>query len=119
MKDLHALESYFFDRVRKGVVAHGKTVVGWEEVARTAIPDDVLVQPWRSSSAIARVTAHGNKVIATCGYYLDKMWPGEDHYRIGRQRLRGSIERYKSRKMYVRVCRLWFNPIHHMSGLNI
>ena len=82
LKDLHALESYFFDRVRKGVAAHGKTVVGWEEVARTAIPDDVLVQTWRSSSAVAGVTAQGNKVIATCGFYVDKLWPGEDHCRI-------------------------------------
>jgi hexosaminidase len=82
LKTLGELESYFFDRVRKGVVAHGKKVVGWEEVARTAIPDDVIVQPWRSSSAIARVTAQGNPVIATCGYYLDKLWPAEDHYRV-------------------------------------
>ena len=82
LKTLGELESYFFDRVRKGVVAHGKTVVGWEEVARAAIPDDVVVQPWRSSSAIAKVTAQGNRVIATCGYYLDKLWPAEDHYRI-------------------------------------
>jgi hexosaminidase len=82
LKTLHELESYFFDRLRKGVVASGKSVVGWEEVARSAIPDDVLVQPWRSSSAVARVTAQENRVIATCGYYLDKLWPGEDHYRV-------------------------------------
>ena len=82
LKTRAELESYFFDRVRKGVAAHGKSVVGWEEVARTAIPDDVVVQPWRSSSAIARVTAQGNPVIATCGYYLDKLWPAEDHYRV-------------------------------------
>jgi hexosaminidase len=85
LKTLHELESYFFDRVRKGVVAHGKSVVGWEEVARTAIPDDVLVQTWRSSSAVARVTAQGNRVIATCGYYLDKLWPAEAHYRVDPQ----------------------------------
>ena len=82
LKTLYELESYFFDRVRKGVVAHGKSVIGWEEVARTAIPDDVLVQTWRSSSAVARVTAQGNRVIATCGYYLDKLWPAEAHYRV-------------------------------------
>jgi hexosaminidase len=76
------LESYFFDRVRKGVHAHGKTVIGWEEVARTTIPDDVVVQTWRSASAIARVTAQGNRVIATCGYYLDKLLPGEHHYNV-------------------------------------
>jgi hexosaminidase len=82
---LGELESYFFDRVRKGVVARGKTVVGWEEVARTAIPDDVVVQTWRISSAVARVTAPGNRVIATWGYYLDKLWPAEDYYRIDPQ----------------------------------
>src|SRR5678810_155018 len=79
------LESYFFDRVRKGVVAHGKRVVGWEEVARTAIPDDVVVQTWRSSSAVARVTAQGNGVIATCGYHLDELWPAAAHYRVDPQ----------------------------------
>jgi hexosaminidase len=82
LQTLGELESYFFDRVRQGVVAHGKTVVGWEEVARAVIPDDVVVQPWRSASALARVTAQGNRVIATCGYYLDKLWPAEDHYRV-------------------------------------
>jgi hexosaminidase len=85
LKTLRELESYFFNRVRKAVIAHGRTVVGWEEVARAAIPDDVLVQTWRSSSAVARVTAQGNRVIATCGYYLDKLWPAEDHYRVDPQ----------------------------------
>ena len=44
LKTIGELESYFFDRVRKGVVAHGKIVIGWEEVAGSVIPDDVLVQ---------------------------------------------------------------------------
>jgi hexosaminidase len=76
------LEGYFFDRVRSSVRAHGKNVVGWEEVGRPAIPDDVVVQTWRTSSAVAKVTAQGNRVIATCGYYFDKLWPAENHYRI-------------------------------------
>jgi hexosaminidase len=85
LNSLHELESYFFDRVRKGVVANGKKVVGWEEVARTEIPNDVIVQTWRSSSAVARVTGQGNPVIATCGYYLDKLWPAKERYRIDPQ----------------------------------
>ncbi len=76
------LEAWFFARVREIVVAHGKTVVGWEEVARGGIPTDVLVQTWRSSAAIARVTGQGHRVIATCGYYLDELWPAADHYRV-------------------------------------
>jgi hexosaminidase len=82
LQSLGALECYFFTRVRQSVVAHGKTVVGWEEVARAVIPEDVLVQLWRSSSAIARVTAQGNRVIVTCGYYFDQLWPGERHYNV-------------------------------------
>jgi hexosaminidase len=85
LNSLHELESYFFDRVRKGVVASGKSVVGWEEVARTEIADDVVVQTWRSSNAIPRVTSQGNRVIATCGYYLDKLWPAEFHYKVDPQ----------------------------------
>lgn len=85
LKTKEELESYFFNRVRQAVVAHGKSVVGWEEVARTAIPHDVVVQTWRSSSAVARVTAQGNRVIATCGFYVDKLWPAEDLYRVDPQ----------------------------------
>jgi hexosaminidase len=32
LKTLHELESYFFDRVRKSIRAHGKTVIGWEKL---------------------------------------------------------------------------------------
>jgi hexosaminidase len=82
LKTKAELESYFFDRVRKIVRAHGKAVVGWEEVGRTAIPDDVVVETWRSSGAIAKVTAKGNRVIVSGGYYFDLLWPGESHYRV-------------------------------------
>lgn len=78
LKTKAELESYFFDRVRKSIRAHGKTVIGWEEVGRTAIPDDVVVQTWRSSKAVAKVTAKGNRVIVSGGYYF----PGEDYYRV-------------------------------------
>ncbi len=76
------LESFLFHRVRLGVGVHGKTVVGWEEVARTAIPDDVVVQTWRSSGAIAKVTAQSNRVIASAGYYFDKLLPVESYYTV-------------------------------------
>jgi Glycosyl hydrolase family 20, catalytic domain len=85
LRTLGELESYFFDNIRKEVVAHGKSVVGFEEVARAAIPDDVVVMTWRSSSAIARVTAQGNPVIVVGGFYLDKLWPAEDHHEIDPQ----------------------------------
>ena len=78
LKTKAELESYFFNRVRKNVRAHSKTVIGWEEVGRTAIPDDVVVQTWRSSKAVAKVTAKGNRVIVSGGYYF----PGEDYYRV-------------------------------------
>ncbi len=82
LKTLGELESWFFDRVRQGVAAHGKKVVGWEEVARAPVPDDVVVQTWRSAGAVARVTGRGNRVIATCGYHFDKLWPCESHYAV-------------------------------------
>jgi hexosaminidase len=78
LKTKGELESYFFGRVRKSVRGHGKTVIGWEEVGRTAIPEDVVVQTWRSSKAIAKVTGKGNRVIVSGGYYF----PGENYYRV-------------------------------------
>jgi hexosaminidase len=76
------VEAFFFDRVRTIAGRHGKTAIGWEEVARHASQGGVLVQTWRSSAANARATARGHRVIATCGYYLDKLWPADAYYRV-------------------------------------
>lgn len=78
--DAIALQDHFFSRVNEIVRGLGRTSMGWEEVAHQPIPDDVVVQAWRSSQATAHATAQGNRVVVSAGYYLDLLWSGADHY---------------------------------------
>ena len=75
-----ALEARFLGKVGEVLRARGKTMIGWEEIAQSPIPSDVIVEPWLTSNATARVTAKGNPVIVSAGYYLDLLRPAEDLY---------------------------------------
>jgi hypothetical protein len=55
-------------------------MIGWEEIAETSIPDDVIVQVWRTSNATASATGRGNPVSVSAGYYLDGF--GQPHLTI-------------------------------------
>ena len=58
----------FIERVQGIVAAHGKQVVGWDEVAETDLRPGTLVQHWRpdgSQEAIAEAVAHGARVIVS------------------------------------------------------
>lgn len=78
--DAVALQDHFFSEVNAIVKGLGRTAMGWEEVAHQPIDDDVVVQAWRSSQATAHITAQGNRVVVSAGYYLDLLWAGMDHY---------------------------------------
>ncbi len=78
--DTIALQDYFFGEVHAIVRSLGKTTMGWEEVAHQPIDDSTVVQAWRSSQATTHITAQGNPVVVSAGYYLDLLWQGLDHY---------------------------------------
>lgn len=78
--DTVALQDHFFKEVNAIVHGLGKTSIGWEEVARQAVDDDVVVQAWRSSQAVSHITAQNNRAVVSAGYYLDLLWAGLDHY---------------------------------------
>jgi hexosaminidase len=76
-----ALEGYFHIRVAAILKKHGKTMIGWEEVAAIgAAPKDVVIQAWQTSNATAEVTAKGHRTIVSAGYYLDLLNPAAFHY---------------------------------------
>lgn len=77
----HALEGYFHGRVAGILKKHGKTMIGWEEVAATGTaPKDVVIQAWQTSNATAASVAKGHRTIVSAGYYLDLMEPASFHY---------------------------------------
>ena len=76
-----ALEGYFHQRVAAILKKHGKTMIGWEEVAATgAVPEEVVIQAWQTSNATAASVAKGHRTIVSAGYYLDLLNPASFHY---------------------------------------
>lgn len=76
------MEAYFHQRVRRILAKHGKTTVGWDEIADSPLPDDVIVQAWRTSNPVSTATAKGNRVIVSAGLYLNNLESAETHYAI-------------------------------------
>jgi hexosaminidase len=56
----------FIGRVQQIVAAHGKTVVGWHDIANTTLLPSTVAQFWdttTSNSAVAAAAANGTKII--------------------------------------------------------
>jgi hexosaminidase len=81
-KTYEDLQAYFSKRVHAIVVAHGKKVIGWDEILNAALPKSSVVQVWRGSRTLADVAAHGYHVILSSGYYLDLMQTAAFHYAV-------------------------------------
>ena len=69
------LQSWFNHQMEEFLNAHGKEMIGWDEIIEGGLSQTSTVMWWRSWSKDAphRATAHGNKVIYTpnTAFYLD------------------------------------------------
>jgi len=54
---------YFVERVQRIVRAHGKRMLGWEEIARAAIRRTTLVQHWHDQQLARAAVARGAKLV--------------------------------------------------------
>jgi hexosaminidase len=53
----------FVTRAAKIVTDHGKTPMGWEEIAAADLPDDVVVQHWLHGDPVAQAAADGASIV--------------------------------------------------------
>ncbi|WP_333820550.1 family 20 glycosylhydrolase [Ohtaekwangia sp.] len=69
LKDLHELQSYFVRRMEKFFQAHGKKLIGWDEILEGGISPSAMVMYWRSwvPDAPVKAAKNGNLVIMTPG----------------------------------------------------
>ncbi|MGC2163639.1 MAG: beta-N-acetylhexosaminidase [Silvibacterium sp.] len=82
IKDNHALQTYFTERVQKIVHKHGKDMEGWDEILDGNLPKDSLIQSWRGADSLANSARLGYKTVLSAGYYLDLMYPASQHYAV-------------------------------------
>ncbi len=81
IKDNHALQAYFNQRLLKILQKHGKKMIGWDEILHADLPKDAVIHSWRGQAALAEAARKGYNGILSNGYYIDLMFPAAQHYR--------------------------------------
>jgi len=82
IKDNHALQAYFNQRLSKILQKNGKKMIGWEEILHADLPKDAVIQSWRGPASLADAARKGYDGILSSGYYIDLMFPTWQHYNV-------------------------------------
>src|SRR5258708_6044937 len=82
LKDAHALQTYFNQRVQTILKKHGKIMIGWDEILQPDLPQGTVVQSWRGAESLAKAVSQGYRGILSSGYYLDHLQPAASHYAV-------------------------------------
>jgi hexosaminidase len=80
LKDNAGLHAFFNQRVAAILKAHGKRLVGWDEIMNPSLPRDCVIDSWRGTEALGAAAALGFDGILANGYYIDLCYPAADHY---------------------------------------
>jgi hexosaminidase len=80
IKDNHALQTYFNQRLLEILKRHGKRMMGWDEIFQPDLPKDVVIHSWRGPKALAEAAKKGYDGILSNGYYIDLSYPASEHY---------------------------------------
>jgi hexosaminidase len=81
IKDNHALQAYFNQRLSTILQKLGKKMIGWDEILHPNLPQDIVIQSWRGPASLAEAARKGYDGILSAGYYLDLMYPASQHYK--------------------------------------
>ena len=82
IKENHALQAYFNQRVSKILQKLGKKMIGWEEILHQDLPKSTVIQSWRGPASLADAARKGYNSILSSGYYIDLMFPAWQHYKV-------------------------------------
>jgi hexosaminidase len=82
LKDSHAIQAYFNQRVQKLLQKYNKILIGWDEVLHPDLPQDIVVQSWRGAKSLAEAASKGYRGILSSGYYVDHLEPARQHYAV-------------------------------------
>lgn len=82
LKDAHALQAYFNQRILKLLEKYGKTMIGWDEILHPDLPTNSVIQSWRGQASLADAASKGYRGILSWGYYLDHLSPARQHYAV-------------------------------------
>ncbi|SHK79812.1 hexosaminidase [Chitinophaga jiangningensis] len=69
LKDEHALQSYFIQRMEKYLNAQGKQIIGWDEILEGGLAPNATVMSWRGIEGGITAAKQHHDVIMTPGNY--------------------------------------------------
>lgn len=69
----HELQSYFIQRIEKWMLAHGRNILGWDEILEGGLSKTAMVMSWRGSSGGIAAAKAGNYAVMApnSNCYLD------------------------------------------------
>jgi len=71
LKNMDELQSWFTKQIQKFVSAHGKTLIGWTEIAEGGMPADAAIMDWKGGGREAAQEGHDVVMSPTKFCYLD------------------------------------------------
>jgi hexosaminidase len=63
LKDEAALQGWFTARIGKYLAAHGRKLIGWDEILEGGVPPDATVMSWRGAQGAIDAAKQGHDVI--------------------------------------------------------
>jgi len=86
LKDEHALQSYFVQRMEKYLNSKGRTIIGWDEILEGGLAPNAAVMSWRGEQGGIDAARQKHTVIMTPGshcYFDHSNSANEDSLTIG------------------------------------
>lgn len=65
LKNEHELQSYFVTRIEKFLNAHGRQIIGWDEILQGGLAPNATVMSWRGIEGGIKAARQGHDVIMT------------------------------------------------------
>ncbi|HAP62116.1 MAG TPA: beta-hexosaminidase [Cytophagales bacterium] len=89
IEDNHELQGYFNARLHKILAKYDREMMGWEEILAEGIPESTVIHSWRGANeglpakqSLVQAAKAGYPVVLSNGYYIDLMYPTQDHYLV-------------------------------------
>ncbi len=70
LKDEHALQSYFIQRIEKYLNGKGRQIIGWDEILEGGLAPNATVMSWRGTEGGIAAAKQHHDVIMTPGNYV-------------------------------------------------
>jgi len=70
LKNEHELQSYFIKRIEKYLNAHGRQIIGWDEILEGGLAPNATVMSWRGTEGGIAAARQGHDVVMTPGSHL-------------------------------------------------